>query len=221
MLQNCGLAGEPAHGDRRGEDEAGQGQLLQVGVLDPGQPRHVRIVAKQFLGVSNVRLESPFPEHALPRVWVWCEQFRRRVADDFSPKTLDEFVAHARANWDQSWGIYVGEELGGIITWRAWSPVCGELHIICRQDFWGRERTDAAAVLAMADVFASGAIKVMGVAFAENKQVRGMLRRLGFSREGVLRKHTLHRGRPVDVTLYGLTKQEFDTKWLSSLADRS
>jgi RimJ/RimL family protein N-acetyltransferase len=143
------------------------------------------------------------------------------LADDFSPKTLDGFIHHARATWTRSWGIWVGEELGGIITYRAWSPVCGELHIICRRDFWGRERTDAAAVLAMGDVFAYGAIKVMGVAFAENKQVRAMLKRLGFSREGQLRKHTLHRGRPVDVMLFGMTKQEFETRWLSSLADKS
>lgn len=178
-------------------------------------------VSTQLVGVATVRLESPFPAHALPRVWVWCEQFRRRVADDFSPKNLDDFIEQARATWTRSWGVWMGDELGGIITYRAWSPVCGELHIICRQDFWGRERTDAAAVLAMGDVFRSGAIKVMGVAFAENRQVLGLLKRLGFSREGRLRKHTLHRGRPVDVMLYGMTKQEFDGKWLSSLADKS
>lgn len=166
--------------------------------------------------MEAVRLESPFPEYALPRVWTWCEQFRSRVADDFSPKTLDEFVAQAQATWTRSWGIRVGDELGGIITYRAWSPVCGELHIICRKDFWGRERTDAAVVMAMADVFGSGVIKVMGVAFSENKQVRGLLKRLGFSREGCLRRHTLHRGKPCDVTLFGMTDKEYETKWQCS-----
>ena len=42
--------------------------------------------------MSVVRVESPFPAHAVPRIWTWIERFRNRVADDFAPQTLEEFA---------------------------------------------------------------------------------------------------------------------------------
>lgn len=110
--------------------------------------------------------------------------------------------------------------LGGIITFQQWTPVSGELHIICRRDCWGKDRTDAAAALAIHSVFASGYHKVMGVAFGSNRQVRGMLNRLGFKREGILRKHTQRQGRMVDVVLFGMTREEYEKKWPCYLVDK-
>jgi len=164
-----------------------------------------------FESAGMVRVESPFPVFALPRVWSWMEGFRDRVADDYGPKTLEEFVEDWRSEVHRkTWGVWRGPELGGLIIWQPW-PVggIGETHAVFKKSFWGRATTRTALALVYAELFGSGVRKVMGFPFERNHATLALARSIGFHREGTLRQQTLKNGQPVDVAVLGLLKDDF------------
>lgn len=154
-------------------------------------------------------MESPFPEHALPRVWKWIEAFRWRVADDFGPKTLDEFVQHVGRE-PLTWGVFRGDELGGLVTARPLSPVTVESAYLFKREFWGSEATAEGLRTVYAELFAKGYERIFGLVFADNAQLLGLMKRMGFEREGRLRAHTRRNGKPVDLIVAGLLKGDFE-----------
>jgi RimJ/RimL family protein N-acetyltransferase len=153
---------------------------------------------------------SPFPESSVPRIWVWMQQFRERVCDDFAPKTIEEFVADWRARPKRSWAVYQGEELGGMIVFEPTSPAAGILHVIFKRTFWGPAITVPAARHAIAEIFASGFIKISAFPFTDNDSLRSAARRFGFRNEGVQRGQTLRGGKPVDQAVMGLTLEDWN-----------
>ena len=163
---------------------------------------------------SVLRLERPFPEYALPRVWTWIEDFRHRVADDFSPKTLAEFMLHWRERepFRKTWGVWRGEDLGGLIVFEAWQPGVGTSHALFKRSFWGRSTTLAALELVYAELFESGVRKVVSFPFRGNNAIIALGKSLGAVSEGVLKRQTLRDGKPVDVLVLSLFKEDFE-KW--------
>ena len=74
----------------------------------------------------TVEIVEPFPPHAVPRIWSWTQEFRNRVADDWSPSTLDDFVG----DWEsksaagrRTWAVLRDGELGGMVNSMRLSPV--------------------------------------------------------------------------------------------------
>jgi RimJ/RimL family protein N-acetyltransferase len=160
----------------------------------------------------TAHLVKPFPMYELPRVWLWVQQFRSRVADDFSPKTLDEFVEveMARMTRQMTWGVYRGGELGGLIAFEPSSPVVGTAHVTFRRSFWGHKTSVPAMREAYAQVFAEGYRKILSFVFSDNNAIRSLAKELGLKEEGVLREQTLRNGRPVDMVALGLLREEFE-----------
>lgn len=162
---------------------------------------------------SAVTICSPFPEFALPRVWIWTKEFRSRVADDYGPKTLEAFVDQYRARLHagmKSWAVERGGELGGLVTFEPTSPMCGSAHCVFKKAFWGHETTVEAMRLAFAEVFSAGIKKILSLAFADNVQLLYAVRLLGFEKEGVLRKQTQRGGELVDMMALGCTHEDFE-----------
>ena len=172
---------------------------------------------------SVLRLERPFPEYALPRVWTWIEDFRHRVADDFSPKTLAEFMVHWRERepFRKTWGVWRGEDLGGLIVFEAWQPGVGTSHALFKRSFWGRTTTRAALELVYAELFESGVRKVVSFPFRGNNAIIALGKSLGAVTEGVLKAQTLRDGQPVDVIILSLFKEDFEKCRRSSLSSPS
>jgi RimJ/RimL family protein N-acetyltransferase len=157
----------------------------------------------------EVSLVQPFPEYAWPRVWAWCKPFRHLLADDFAPKTMGEFVeARMASNWATA-AIVRDGEICGLLALEPLNPVCGLVHIVVRRDAWGRDTTDRAVRLGLQAAFDSGLLKVCGHTFTDNRMARALHRRMGFREEGILRSHTMRGGKPADLVLCGLTKEEF------------
>jgi RimJ/RimL family protein N-acetyltransferase len=161
----------------------------------------------------QISVRSPFPLHALPRLWKWAEESRRQVADEFSPKTLDEFVDFwerlAQAG-QRSWGVWRNGDLGGAIWSTRVNPVTADSHCIFKRTFWGQGITAEALRLAYSELFADGAQKITIVCFADNHALLGLVRKLGFEREGLLKKSTLRDGELVDQAVIGLMKERFE-----------
>ena len=160
----------------------------------------------------EISVQSPFPPECLPRVWRWIEGFRHKVADDFSPKTLGEFVDLMTGKDQRTWAIYADGELGGLVTFERLSPWAGTAHVLLKPDFQGRGIALKACREAVAAMFALGVGKLEFSVIARNLAIGSLLANLGASREGTLKERTLVQGKPTDVWLYGLTKKEFEAR---------
>jgi RimJ/RimL family protein N-acetyltransferase len=159
---------------------------------------------------SDWRIISPFPEKRWPRVWVWVEEFRLRVMDDFAPQTLEEFVAQRLASHEATYGVERAGELGGLIVVQPVTPHLASAHCLFKKTFWGHETT----LMALRQVFAewfehTPTQKISSIAFADNHQILAMVRKLGGNKEGHLYKHTLRDGKPTDQMVLGIHKNDF------------
>jgi RimJ/RimL family protein N-acetyltransferase len=130
--------------------------------------------------VAEIRVTSPFPQHSLPLVWQWAQSFRDRVADDFAPKTLDEWMLAEfhRPAAHRTWAVHRGDELGGFVVCEPWNPVCVSMHVVFKKSFWGRGTTERALRQIITQVFDKHRT-IIAVIFADNHGMRSLLRRLG------------------------------------------
>jgi RimJ/RimL family protein N-acetyltransferase len=162
----------------------------------------------------EIEVQSPFPFQALPRVWGWVERFRHKVADDFSPKTLEKFFEQMAGQWPRlkTWAIYAGGELGGLVTFERLSPWAGTAHVVLKPDFHGQGVALRAVRQAVVEMFALGVGRLYFQVFQGNLAAGSLIVNLGGRREGCLREHTLQDGKPVAVWQYGLLKSEFEER---------
>ena len=160
----------------------------------------------------NIELTTPFPFESLPRVWRWIEPFRAKVADDFSPRDEHQFIAHMVEKWEgqKTWAIYRDSELGGLITFEKLSPWLGTAHLLLKPDFQGKGISLPVCKQAIAAMFEEGVGKLEFYPLAGNLAVGSLIVNLGAQREGRLRAHTVCDGKPTDVCVYGLLKEEFE-----------
>lgn len=158
---------------------------------------------------GEVILRSPFPAEDVPRIWNWIEPFRWRVSDDFSPKTLAEFLSHfsALASRGRTWAVYRGGELGGVISYEKLSPIVGTAHVVFKKSFWGRGTTVPALRLAGAEMLAD-VPKLSLPVFQGNKAMVALLMVAGAVQEGVLKKHSQRNGKPIDVVMMAFFRPE-------------
>lgn len=165
-----------------------------------------------------VTVESPFPEYALPRLWQWISSSRNSVCDDFSPKNIDELVVHwerKRRAGERTWGVFRSGDLGGMISSSLFSPILADIHCIFKRSFWGHETTFNAMNLVAGEIFSREdnekrqVQKITSMAFFDNHALFGLVKKLGFVKEGSLRQHALRDGKLVDVVIGGLTRERF------------
>jgi RimJ/RimL family protein N-acetyltransferase len=160
----------------------------------------------------DLKVTDPFPFESLPRVWRWIEPFREKVADDFAPQDMESFLSFMGGKWEQmrSWAVYGDGELGGLILFERLSKWLGTAHILLKPDFHGRGLAVKACRSAFAEMFQEPGIgKLEFRVLAGNLAVGSLACNLGGKREGTLIGHTLSGGKPRDVWLYGLSKEEF------------
>lgn len=162
----------------------------------------------------EIEVRSPFPFEALPRVWGWVSSFRDRITDDFSPKTLEDFLLMKATQFERNrtWAIYGDGELGGLIEFERFSPWIGQGHFLLKPEFQRKGISIKAARVASAEVFKMGVGKVIFQHMTNNMALGSLLINLGAVREGTLKNHTLCAGKPVDMALYGLSKESFEAK---------
>jgi RimJ/RimL family protein N-acetyltransferase len=160
----------------------------------------------------ELAVDSPFPFEALPRVWRWIETFRERVADDFSPKTEAGFVDFMAARWEsmKTWAIRVDGELAGLILFERVNDWLGTAHFLLKPEFHAKGIAVKAARAAVAEMFRAGAGKLEFRVIAPNVAIGSLICAIGGTREATQRSQTLQGGKPVDVWLYGLTKQTWE-----------
>jgi RimJ/RimL family protein N-acetyltransferase len=167
-----------------------------------------------------MRVERGFPLSDVPRIWAWTETFRNRVADDWSPKTLEEFIGQwesEAARGRQAWSVFCDEELGGVILSSRLSPVVADAHAIFKKQFWGRATTLPVLEMVFAELFAEDADKppeqqlrkISSLVFRDNAAMIALAKSLRFEIEGTLLGHTLRSGSPIDMVVLSLQREDF------------
>ncbi|MGA3190490.1 MAG: GNAT family protein [Bryobacteraceae bacterium] len=160
-----------------------------------------------------VRVERGFPSFAVPRVWAWTESFKDRIRDDFSAETIEQFLEQwetAEAGGRVSWSVLRDGELGGVIQSRPSSPIVADINFVFKPSFWGQATTKPAMEAVLAEIYATGFLKVTSSAYRDNAGVIGLLKNLGGKTEAVLEGHTVRGGSLVDVVIISLTKDRFN-----------
>ena len=162
---------------------------------------------------GEVTLVSPFPMHAVPRVWGWMAEFRSRLVDDFgAPKNIDEFVdgweRHERIG-RQSWGVIRNGDLGGVILAVQLSPMVTQVSAVFRRSFCVNNIPLLALGLALREVFAGGAHKATATLFQTSHSMISVACQLGGKKEGVFEQHTLRGGKPANLVVIALQKENF------------
>lgn len=157
----------------------------------------------------SVSVESPFPDFAWPSVWHWIQPFQSRIADDYGPKTLKEFVDMHLQMEAHTWGVYRDGELGGLICIEKRTPVLAQTHLIFKKSFWGRATTETAIREVYDRVFQDGVLKIGSYVFQNNHAIISLAKAIGAREEGVLRNQTMQNGKPVNMVALGLLKEDF------------
>ena len=142
--------------------------------------------------LQPLRIVEPFPLADLPRLWVWMEQFKHQIFDDFGPLNQDEFVdlyMERLGGGDRTFAVYRGDVIGGFVSITAPDP-CGvaESHCVFRKEFFGHQTTVPALKEVFGIVFADGVSKLATAIFSDNHAVAGLAKALGFQLEGTARK---------------------------------
>lgn len=161
---------------------------------------------------SPVRVESEFPDWALPRLWMWIEAARDRLCDDFSPREYDDFAR----DWDERrliekrWAVYRDDEIGGLVTITEQVPGIGTSHVVFKRSFWGHDTTLEAMRQVYEQAFSDGLHRVWSMVYTDNASMIALAKRLGFEREGRVRRAALRNGEWVDMFVLGLLKEDYE-----------
>jgi RimJ/RimL family protein N-acetyltransferase len=158
-----------------------------------------------------IRVASPFPAYAIPRMWDWMKEFGVwRVNDDFGPTDRESFIEHwLTAEGVETWGVWRDEELGGIITVQQVNVHLATAHMLFKKSFFGMTTTIPATREVFAQVFARGVGRIESYVFEDNAAMVGLAKKLGAEKEGRLRERTIRKGRKIDLLILGLLAHDF------------
>lgn len=138
-----------------------------------------------------------------PICWSWLNRYYWKVADDYAPKTLQEFVDASISRGSRNFGVYRNGELGGLIMFDRLSPYLCECHVYFKRSFWGWATTVPALQLARRWATTEGGYsKCTSPIFESNQLMVKLAERLGFIQEAFFRAHTTQRGKPVNVLYF-------------------
>lgn len=138
--------------------------------------------------------------------WTWIQEFRRQVADDYSPRSFQQFFIQelARKGKGLTYGVERDGELGGVVWVDMHAPHLAEAHCLFKRSFWGRRTVLPALNLVADGVFEAGVHKIIMPVFADNHAIRSVCKSLGGIQEAYYREHILRDGELIDMAVYSL-----------------
>ena len=77
-------------------------------------------------------------------------------------------------------------------------------------EYWGQGITTRAVKMAISDGFREfpDLVRMQALVEVENKASQRVLEKIGFNKEGILRKHTFNKGAVRDMVMFGLLSSE-------------
>jgi RimJ/RimL family protein N-acetyltransferase len=173
------------------------------------------------VGREHVSLRAVRPDDA-PAVHRWFNdarvtellvEQRASFSDDDARRWVERAVDGNGT--DRKWAVAVNgrpEAAGFTALYGLGMQAAPELGIVIGEpDLWGHGIGAQAQRLTIATAFDElGAHRVMELILAEHTRARGVVERLGFRLEGILRGHVRRGDRSLDVAVYGLLPEDFN-----------
>ncbi len=132
---------------------------------------------------TELRVFSPFPMYAIPRLWDWTRKYRHRISDDFghdSPESFADGLMARMENGLETWAVERNEELGGFVCVEPITPVALSFHLLFKPQFFAKDTVDAALREVFKELFKRDGIeKISTHIFEDNDGMRSMMWRLG------------------------------------------
>jgi RimJ/RimL family protein N-acetyltransferase len=157
-------------------------------------------------------LITPFPLSAAEDAWEWAKHAPTQSFDDYGPQSLEEFRMELaeRNRTEHTWAVTAAGVPVGFVGFQWTSDRTGMMRgIVFAPWVHGRgvARNGVRAVLH--ELFSAGCEKVSATYFSENKQIDRFLKKLGAVEEGLLRQQTLQGGRPIDMRIVAIFRENF------------
>jgi RimJ/RimL family protein N-acetyltransferase len=158
-----------------------------------------------------IEFREPFPEWGWAMAWEWASKRRHQLADDFFPRSQDEFVeGYSRAfSKARTLGLWKDGSLGGAIIFVPDSPVVATAHILLSRRLWGTPAVELRGAAALMFESQPELIRIQAFVPAWNRLAIAQAKRLGGSVEGILRAATMRDGNPADAVVVGITREDF------------
>ena len=145
--------------------------------------------------------------------WQWAQPFLRFMADDYGLADVDALIKAAEtieARGGKTWGVLRNGRLCGWLGFELANSITGIGHCLFAKWAWGRETTDVAIRMCLAEIFALGYERVSCPFLATNQGIRALLKRVGMRDEGTLRNYTRCGGVVTDMVMTGIVKADFE-----------
>jgi len=142
-----------------------------------------------------------------------------------SESLVDAMIDRAASRWAAGelgkWGVALqhDDQLVGTCGFNEWSPVhrWAELAYDLAQPHWGKGLMRQAVAAVLQWTFRQDQVdRVHAYVRVDNKRSAGLLDRVGFVREGCLRRYRVCRGHPHDFYIYALLRSDWAAAQQSS-----
>ena len=141
-----------------------------------------------------------------------CSSIYPYIIDDGCPENPEDFDASGAIGKDgiHYIGWFDGDHLVGLWIFLRWSAAMFQGHVCLLPNFRGKRGIDSSAIAVQWMFDNTPCRKIMALVPEESKAVIGLVRSMGFAREGRLRKSFLKDGRLFDEIVFGYSGKEGD-----------
>jgi hypothetical protein len=152
-----------------------------------------------------MRIESPFSDSVVVKVWEWMKQFHEFMVDDYCPKSLEETRAKHEAdlrNGSLEYGILSddGVPLGAVWAEKRDGMYFG--HLVFERDILTPSEKFKFTQQAMRLMFASGVKKVIWLSLDSNRPFKLFLRKLRAEKKELVSGGAMCDGQAVPVQVF-------------------
>ena len=170
--------------------------------------------------MADIRLIPALPTHA-EAVFRWRQQSSTVQHNASIPASLgkvgERLAAFGRDLGDQSakehgWMLEWSDEVIGLAVLNElnWRNGHGEIGYMLAESHHGRGLGTACVKAVVGKIFQESALnRLIATTSVENDASWRILEKLGWTREGTLREHTIIEGRAVDQYIYGLLRRDW------------
>jgi hypothetical protein len=154
-----------------------------------------------------MRITAPYPSEHVEQLWKWVTEFSSQMADDNSPKTLEQ-VTEKHNSTEFSYGIWNNGQIAGCV----WFELMGDGqylgHLVYDQNLLTVHEKIQATKDVARELFSAGARKVYWQTFSDNRAYIAFMRRVGAKVEATFRKYTMRDGKYEDAVLLGMFAED-------------
>ena len=147
----------------------------------------------------------------LPRIRELLQKYRNVLTDDYCSESFDEFLTRVQPHLYA--GFMDGEFLGFVYL-TDWRGGKNDYHsctmtVCIEKKYWGKVSKEISKLFIRKVFEHYGLFKLKALVFEHNRNAGNFLLSLGFKKEALLRGETVKNGKPVNMFVYSVFKEDY------------